>query len=92
MLAFFEDQLEFSTLRDEVILEMLQAILEYTRYTKVFFLFTCQFQGYGTNILQTLPPACLLYLKSMIPSWNGVNGREVILGLLAYTPLDKWQG
>lgn len=36
LLAFFEDQLETSNSAAGNILSMLQAILEYTRYTKVY--------------------------------------------------------
>ncbi|KAL2067965.1 hypothetical protein VTL71DRAFT_16063 [Oculimacula yallundae] len=72
LMAFFEDQLQSSNAGDRPVLEMLQSVLGYTRYTKV------------------LPPACLTYLKSMVPSWNGVTGREVVLALLAYTPIASW--
>ena len=41
---------------------------------------------------QKLPGACLAYLKSMIYSWNGLTGREIILDLLVYTPIDTWDG
>lgn len=39
-----------------------------------------------------LPPASLAYLKSMLPSWNGNVGREVILDLLSYTPMALFEG
>ncbi|KAH7393204.1 Mis6-domain-containing protein [Cadophora sp. MPI-SDFR-AT-0126] len=46
--------------------------------------------GY-TRHTKTLPSACLTYLKSMIPTWNGVAGREVVLDLLAYVPIESWE-
>jgi hypothetical protein len=41
------------------------------------------------------PSACFRYLSSMLPSWNGETGREVILDLLTYLPMvldknDSW--
>ncbi|TVY81539.1 Inner kinetochore subunit mis6 [Lachnellula suecica] len=47
--------------------------------------------GY-TQYTKVLPPACSTYLKSMIPSWNGIVGREVILDLLSYTPIGSFEG
>ncbi|CZS92860.1 related to Mis6 domain protein [Rhynchosporium agropyri] len=47
--------------------------------------------GY-TRHTKTLPVSCLSYLKSMIPTWNGVAGRRVVLALLAYTPIVSWDG
>ncbi|KAG4437158.1 hypothetical protein IFR05_007360 [Cadophora sp. M221] len=73
LMAFFEDQLQSSNAGERQILEMLESILGYTRYTK------------------TLPQACLTYLRSMVPTWNGVTGREVVLALLAYTPIGSWE-
>ncbi|KAH9221070.1 Mis6-domain-containing protein [Leptodontidium sp. 2 PMI_412] len=46
--------------------------------------------GY-TRYAKTLPQACLTYLRSMVPTWNGVTGREVVLALLAYTPIGSWE-
>ncbi|KAH7321554.1 Mis6-domain-containing protein [Rhexocercosporidium sp. MPI-PUGE-AT-0058] len=46
--------------------------------------------GY-TRHTKALPQACLTYLRSMIPTWNGVTGREVVLALLAYTPIESWE-
>jgi centromere protein I len=34
----------------------------------------------------------MAYLKAMLPSWNGTTGREVILNLLAYTPIGPYEG
>lgn len=45
-----------------------------------------------TNTSQQIPPACLKYLQSMVDSWNGITGRQVILDLLAYTPIGPWHG
>jgi hypothetical protein len=28
----------------------------------------------------------------MLPSWNGLTGREVILDLLAFIPIDSFEG
>ncbi|KAL3427055.1 mis6 domain-containing protein [Phlyctema vagabunda] len=39
---------------------------------------------------KTLPSACFLYLKAMAVDWNGITGREVILALLAYTPISSF--
>lgn len=44
-----------------------------------------------TRHTKTLSSACLTYLKSMLPTWNGVTGRETVLGLLAYTPIRSWE-
>ncbi|KAH8600869.1 Mis6 domain-containing protein [Bisporella sp. PMI_857] len=40
---------------------------------------------------KVLPPACLAYLQSMVHSWNGIIGREVILDLISYTPMSSFQ-
>ncbi|KAH8683370.1 Mis6-domain-containing protein [Tricladium varicosporioides] len=72
LLTFFEDQLQM-TGPDNKILEMLEAVLGYTRYTKI------------------LPPACFTYLRSMIPNWNGITGRQVILDLLTYTRIGPFE-
>ncbi len=37
-----------------------------------------------------LPQACTRYLQSTIKDWNGVVGRDAILGLLSCTPLSPW--
>ncbi|TVY17018.1 Inner kinetochore subunit mis6 [Lachnellula arida] len=47
-------------------------------------------QGY-THYTKKLPPACSAYLNSMITSWNGVVGRQIILDLLSYTPLGPFE-
>ncbi|CAL3965976.1 unnamed protein product [Diplocarpon coronariae] len=47
-------------------------------------------RGY-TRHTKTLPTACLKYLKSMMPSWNGTTGREVILDLLVYIPPESFE-
>ncbi|PBP17696.1 hypothetical protein BUE80_DR011629 [Diplocarpon rosae] len=73
LLAFFDDQLQTPETGERLVLEMLSAVLGYTRHAKI------------------LPTACLRYLKSMIPSWNGTTGREVILGLLVYVPLEPFE-
>ncbi|KAK0100090.1 hypothetical protein ONS95_013098 [Cadophora gregata] len=73
LMAFFEDHLQSAHTGERQILEMLEFMLGYTRYTKI------------------LPSACLTYLRSMLPSWNGVAGREVVLGLFAYTPINSWE-
>jgi centromere protein I len=38
-----------------------------------------------------LPPACLAYLQSIIPSWNGSTGRETMLDLLSYAPIGSFE-
>ncbi|KAK2628629.1 hypothetical protein QTJ16_001732 [Diplocarpon rosae] len=72
LLAFFDDQLQTPETGERSVLEMLSAVLGYTRQVKI------------------LPTACLRYLKSMIPSWNGTTGREVILDIYISTlrPLE----
>ncbi|KAI9646770.1 hypothetical protein NHQ30_004769 [Ciborinia camelliae] len=72
LLAFFEDQLENSRPSETQILDMLEVILRYTRFTK------------------TLPSACYTYLKFLLPSWNGITNRDVILELLSYTPIGRF--
>ncbi|RKF59519.1 Centromere protein I [Erysiphe neolycopersici] len=44
-----------------------------------------------TRFSKKLPPACDLYLKSIIPTWDGLRDRDFILDLLAYTHLDSFQ-
>ncbi|RFU26880.1 hypothetical protein B7463_g9460, partial [Scytalidium lignicola] len=44
-----------------------------------------------TRYTKQLPPACLAYLKSMLPSWNGVTGRSVIIDLLSYLPICSFE-
>lgn len=90
LMAFFEDQLQTSGQESSTILEMLHAIQSYTRYTKV-----CRTKGFPVRTaltFQVLPNACLIYLTSMLPSWNGILGREVILDLLTYIPLGPFDG
>ncbi|VDB86202.1 BgtA-21251 [Blumeria graminis f. sp. tritici] len=70
LLAFFEEELECRIWETSRIVEMLQAILHYTQYTKI------------------LPSACLKYFDVMLTSWDGIQGRDIILNLLAYLPLD----
>jgi hypothetical protein len=45
-----------------------------------------------SNESQKLPPGCQTYLLSMIPHWNGITGRQVILDLLVYTPIGPFEG
>ncbi|KAG9236610.1 Mis6-domain-containing protein [Amylocarpus encephaloides] len=40
-----------------------------------------------TRYTKALPPSCFAYLTSMIPTWDGIVGREVILDLLTYSPI-----
>lgn len=44
-----------------------------------------------THYTKQLPPACLTYLQSIVDSWDGVTGREVILDLLAFTPRQPFK-
>lgn len=44
------------------------------------------------SLSQTIPSACLNYLQSMIPTWDGVTGCEVVLDLLAYLPFAPFEG
>jgi centromere protein I len=90
LLAFFEQQLE-NLGSEKAIIEMLEAIRVYTSHTKVSSAhLPCSL--INPNKAQRLPPSCLKYLQSMIDSWNGIAGRQVILDLLAYTALTPWQG
>lgn len=50
LIAFFEDQLQNSAENESAILEMLQAILNYTRYTKVCPNPVLKFDWKGLNI------------------------------------------
>lgn len=38
-----------------------------------------------------LPPACLTYIESMLPSWNGNTGREIVLDMLIYIPMVSFE-
>ncbi|CAG8955260.1 hypothetical protein HYFRA_00011242 [Hymenoscyphus fraxineus] len=44
-----------------------------------------------TKFTKILPPACYTYLESMVPTWNGVVGRQTILDLLSYTPIKPFE-
>ncbi|POS87422.1 hypothetical protein EPUL_002144, partial [Erysiphe pulchra] len=44
-----------------------------------------------TRLSKKLPLACELYLKSIMPNWDGLQDRGIILDLLAYTNLDSFQ-
>ncbi|KAH8821570.1 Mis6-domain-containing protein [Xylogone sp. PMI_703] len=44
-----------------------------------------------TRYTKQLPPACLAYIKSMLPTWNGVTGRAVIMDLLVYLPICSFE-
>ncbi|PMD43361.1 Mis6 domain protein [Hyaloscypha variabilis F] len=46
--------------------------------------------GY-TEYNKKLPSACLAYLRTMIKSWNGVTGREVVLDLLSHSSLESFE-
>jgi len=46
--------------------------------------------GYARYTKQ-LPPACLTYLKSMMDYWNGSTGRDIVFGLLEYTPVGPFE-
>ncbi|APA08264.1 hypothetical protein sscle_03g030340 [Sclerotinia sclerotiorum 1980 UF-70] len=72
LLAFFEDQLENDQSSGRLIPDMLEVILQYTRFTKI------------------LPSACLSYLKSLLPCWDGFTNRDVILELLAYIRIGSF--
>ncbi|TQS37680.1 hypothetical protein Golomagni_01837 [Golovinomyces magnicellulatus] len=43
-----------------------------------------------TRHSKILPSSCIEFLKSMIPTWDGVQDRDLILDLLAYTPLHSF--
>ncbi|KAI0998972.1 hypothetical protein K3495_g9228 [Podosphaera aphanis] len=72
LLAFFQEQIQNSSFDSKTNLEMLQLVLEYTRFKKA------------------LPLAVLRYLKYILPSWDGLQGRPIILDLLEYTPLESF--
>ncbi|EMR83782.1 putative mis6 domain-containing protein [Botrytis cinerea BcDW1] len=72
LLAFFEDQLENGRSSETQIADMLELILQYTRFTK------------------KLPSACFSYLESLLPCWNGITNRDIILELLSYTPIGSF--
>ena len=91
LIAFFEAQLEDSGSAENAILEMLSAIREYARYTKVSESLDLLSWVYP-NEAQLLPPACLAYIRSMLPSWNGSTGRVVVLEILTYVPLGPFEG
>ncbi|KAG0648352.1 Sim4 complex subunit mis6 [Hyphodiscus hymeniophilus] len=44
-----------------------------------------------THHTKRLPAACSSYLRSILESWNGIAGRQVILDLLTYTPIASWE-
>lgn len=44
-----------------------------------------------TNSSKKIPSACISYIKSMIPTWNGLRDRDIILDLLVYTQLDSFE-
>ncbi|KAF7957407.1 hypothetical protein EAE96_002992 [Botrytis aclada] len=70
--AFFEDHLENGRSSETQVADMLEFILQYTRYTKI------------------LSSACFSYLESLLPYWNGITNRDVILELLSYTPIGSF--
>lgn len=43
-----------------------------------------------TRHSKILPSSCIEFLKSMIPTWDGVQDRDLILDLLAYIPLHSF--
>jgi centromere protein I len=91
--AFFEDQLESGAQTGSTpLLDMLTAIRDYTSFTKVV---PTELEPHVLFILtrlQTIPSACLVYLRSLLGYWNGVEGRDVILDLLTYIPLAPFEG
>ncbi|KAG4027718.1 hypothetical protein MFRU_027g00110 [Monilinia fructicola] len=43
-----------------------------------------------TRLTKILPSACFSYLRSLLPCWNGITNRDVILELLSYTPTSSF--
>lgn len=46
----------------------------------------------ATNIYQAIPPIFLAFLRELINTWDGIEGRELILDILTYTPLADFRG
>ncbi|TAQ85633.1 hypothetical protein B7494_g6042 [Chlorociboria aeruginascens] len=44
-----------------------------------------------THFTKELPHACLSYLNAILHTWDGTIGRDVIIDLLAYTPMDFFE-
>ncbi|KAI1437490.1 Mis6-domain-containing protein [Xylaria sp. CBS 124048] len=40
---------------------------------------------------KTLPPIVLAFFKELLENWDGIEGRELILDILTYTPLVDFQ-
>lgn len=93
--AFFEDQLSKSDAEEEAttnqVLEMLEAIREYTRFTKVCFAYAYT-RMITKHKFQVLPQACVDCLQILLETWNGSTGRDVILELLTYLPIQPFHG
>jgi centromere protein I len=53
---------------------------------------TLEIRVIDADSYQRLPPGCLTYLGSMIPSWDGFTGRDVILDLLAFVNIAPFEG
>ncbi|PQE16536.1 Mis6 domain-containing protein [Rutstroemia sp. NJR-2017a BBW] len=45
--------------------------------------------GY-TRFTKQLPATCLPYLRAMMPTWNGITNRGLILDLLSYVPIGSF--
>ncbi|QSZ35832.1 hypothetical protein DSL72_006954 [Monilinia vaccinii-corymbosi] len=45
-----------------------------------------------TRLTKTIPSACFSYLKSLLPCWNGITNRDVILELLSYAHNGSFDG
>jgi hypothetical protein len=92
LVSFFAEQLRNERFGEANILKILQSILEYARCTKVRSLRFLVIKIKLTYITQEIPSGCYRYLRAILPDWDGMTGREVILALLAYTPISPFQG
>ncbi|PQE30791.1 Mis6 domain-containing protein [Rutstroemia sp. NJR-2017a WRK4] len=45
--------------------------------------------GY-TRFTKQLPATCLSYLRAMMPTWNGITNRGLVLDLLSYLPIGSF--
>jgi centromere protein I len=89
--AFFEDQLLSGPSSEKALLSMLDMVRKYTQTTKVGHILP-MIVGFPLTMNQILPPAVLRYLQTMLLEWNGTAGREVVMDLLTYIPLEPFEG
>lgn len=92
--AYLEDEYETARRGQETssqLSEILDAVLDLTRYTKASLALARSAYSYSSCIQSVLPIAAA-FLKAYLPVWDGVTDDTAITGILSTLPFQPFSG